>query len=303
MTATTYSAPLVKKRPPIRMGRLIGYLVLAVFAFVSLLPFWIAIKTAISFPNDVFASANRLTPMGVTMGNFLRVMGLPNDIQLTSVRATPIDFGLAVRNSLIYTTLIVAGQLFFSSLAAYAFARLRFPGRDTIFYAFLAATMIPSMVLFIPNFILIKDLGLINTFAGMVAPSILMTPFAVFFMRQFFISSPRELEEAARLDGATPFQIFWRIALPIQKGPMATLAILLSINAWNEFFWPFLVGRDPSVRVMAVALSDFLSQTGDAVPDWTGLMAAVTLSIIPILIVLVFFGRRIVESLQTSGMK
>jgi multiple sugar transport system permease protein len=284
-------------------GQILGYSILAIFVFVSLLPLWIAIKLAISLPNDVFRSSTSLVPPAATLGNFKRVLGLPSDVVLASAIASPINFALALRNSLIYTALIVSGQLFFSALAAYAFARMKFPGRDALFVAVLGATMIPSIVLFIPNFILIKDLGWINTFQGMVAPSILMTPFAVFFMRQFFISSPKELEEAAKLDGASPFKIFWTIALPIQKGPIATLAILLSINAWNEFFWPFLTGRDESVRVLAVALSDFLSQTGQGIPDWTGLMSAVVISILPILIMLVVFGRRIVESLQSSGMK
>jgi multiple sugar transport system permease protein len=281
----------------------LGYAGLAVFIILSLLPLWMALKTAFTYPSDVFQSSAGLTPARMTTGNFLRVLGLESDIVLTSVKASPIDFVAALRNSLIYTVLVVTGQLFFSALAGYAFARIRFPGSSALFYAFVAATMIPAMVLFIPNFILIKELGWLNTFQGMIAPAVLMSPFAIFFLRQFFMASPRELEEAAKLDGCSPFQIFWRIALPLQKGPIATLAILCSINAWNEFFWPFLVGRDESVRVMAVALSDFMSQTGQAAPDWTGLMAAVTLSIIPILIVLGFFGRQIVESLQTSGMK
>lgn len=281
----------------------LGYTVLAVFIVLSLLPLWMAIKIGMSYPDDVFTNAERLSTNAFTIGNFLRVMGLPSDIVLTAYRASPIDFMLSLRNSLIYTALTVTGQIFFSALAGYAFARMEFPGRKVVFFAFLAATMIPGIVLFIPNFILIKELGLLNTFAGMVAPSVLMTPFAVFFMRQFFMSAPKELDEAAKLEGASPFQIFWRVALPIQKGPIATLAILLSINSWNEFFWPFLVGRDESVRVMAVALSDFMSQTGKGTPDWTGLMAAITLSIIPVIIMLIVFGRQIVESLQTSGMK
>ena len=206
-------------------------------------------------------------------------------------------------NTLIVTLCCIVGQVLTGSLVAFGFARLRFPGRDAIFYAFIAATMIPSIVLFIPNFVLIRQLGLLNTFAGMVAPNVLMIPFAVFFLRQFFISAPKELEEAARLEGLSWFQVFWHVALPLQKGPVATLAILLSINAWNDFFWPFLVGRDEGVRVMSVALQAFQSQSGQGQPDWTGMMAAVMLSIIPILILLVFFGRRIVESLQTSGMK
>ncbi|WP_062232529.1 carbohydrate ABC transporter permease [Aureimonas sp. N4] len=281
----------------------LGYFVLALFVFISLLPLWMALKLALTNPADVYTSAGSLLPGRFTFGNFLRVMGLPSDIELAAFRASPIDFTLALRNSLIYTALTVSGQIFFSAMAGYALARMKFPGRDALFFAFLAATMIPSMVLFIPNFILVKQLGLLNTFAGLAAPTILMTPFAVFFLRQFFLSAPKELDEAARLEGASQFQIFWRIALPIQKGPIATLAILLSVNSWNEFFWPFLVGRDPSVRVMAVALSDFMSQTGQGNPDWSGLMAAIALSILPIIALLVVFGRQIVESLQTSGMK
>jgi len=285
------------------MSRVAGYAALIVLAAISLLPVWVALKTALTLPNDFFSSASSLVPPAFTLQNFARVLGFETDIVLTSAQAAPINFAVALRNSLIYTGLLVTGQLFFSALAAYAFARLRFPGRNTLFVAFLSATMIPSIVLFIPNFVLIRELGLINTFAGMVAPNILMVPFAVFFLRQFFISSPKELEEAARLEGLSHFQIFWHIALPLQRGPMATLAILLSINAWNDFFWPFLVGREDSVRPLAVALAEFQSQTGQGQPDWTGLMAAVMLSIIPILFLLAFFGRRIVESLQTSGMK
>jgi multiple sugar transport system permease protein len=285
------------------LSRIAGYAALLALATLSLLPVWVALKTALTLPNDVFSSASSLVPPTFTLQNFARVLGFETDIVLNSAVAAPIDFGLALRNSVIYAGLLVTGQLFFSALAAYAFARLRFPGRDWLFVAFLSATMIPSIVLFIPNFVLIRELGLINTFAGMVAPNILMVPFAVFFLRQFFISSPKELEEAARLEGLSHFQIFWHIALPLQRGPMATLAILLSINAWNDFFWPFLVGREDSVRPLAVALAEFQSQSGQGQPDWTGLMAAVMLSIVPILFLLGFFGRRIVESLQTSGMK
>ncbi|MGB8816370.1 MAG: carbohydrate ABC transporter permease [Rhizobiaceae bacterium] len=285
------------------LGRLFAWFCMVLFCAISLLPIWVAIKTGLSHPNSVFTSNSAMWPVDATLGNFKRVLDLPHDIVLSSIKASPINFAIAIRNSLIYTALIVSGQIFFSALAAYAFARMEFWGRDVMFYAFIAATMIPSMVLFIPNFILIKELGWLNTFAGMVAPNILMAPFAVFFLRQFFLSTPKELEEAARLDGCKPFSIFWRIALPLQKGPLATLAILLSINAWNEFFWPFLTGHDESVRVMAVALSDFKSQVGDGQPDWTGIMAAVVLSIMPVIALLVLFGRRIVDSLQTSGMK
>ncbi len=194
-------------------------------------------------------------------------------------------------------------QIFFSAMAAYAFARLKFPGRDLIFFLFLAALMVPGIVLFIPNFVLIRQLGWLNTFQGMVAPYLLMTPFAVFFLRQFFLSLPKELEEAARLDGSSAFGIFWRIVLPISQTPLATLAILTSINMWNDYFWPFLVGRDENIRVLTVALGIFRSQTPQGIPDWTGLTAATLLSIVPIFLLLIFLGRRIVDSLAFSGLK
>lgn len=215
----------------------------------------------------------------------------------------PIDLARSVLNSAIFTGFTVSGQVFFSSLAAYAFARLRFPGRDVLFVLLLSSMMIPAIVLFIPNFILIRKLGWLNTMPGLVAPTFFMTPFAVFFMRQFFLFTPRDLEDAARLDGASHFRIFWSVALPAHAGAVATLAILLTINAWNEFMWPFLVGRDESVHVVAVALNAFRQSQPMGVPDWTGLMAATAISIVPVFVLLLVLGRRVVESPQFSGLK
>lgn len=282
-------------------GRILAWAMLAGFIICSLFPLWITLKTALVPTATLFDQATLLVPVDVTLDNFRRVLGLaPID---PATPSTPINFALALRNSLIFTLLTVGGQIFFSALAAYAFARIRFIGSSVIFYLFIAATMIPAIVLFIPNFVLIKELGWLNTFQGMVAPTILMSPFAVFFLRQFFLSTPRELEEAARIDGATPFRTFWSVVLPVHKSAIATLAILLSINAWNDFFWPFLVGRDADIRVMSVALAAFKTQQQNGNPDWTGLMAGTVLSIVPVIVLLVLFGRRVVESLQFSGLK
>src|SRR5260221_7823045 len=185
-------------------------------------------------------------------------------------------------NSVSSALLAVVAQIGFSAMAAYAFARLRFYGRRVIFFLFLAATMIPSVVLFIPNFILIKDLGWLNTYQGMAAPYALMTPFAVFFLRQMFLSTPRELEESARIDGACYFTIFFRLVLPVHLPALATLTILAALNAWNEFFWPFLIGRDRSVQVMAVAINSFRAQLAGGTPDWHVLIACTVLGFVPI---------------------
>jgi multiple sugar transport system permease protein len=285
----------------VTLGKIVGWSILGLFVVFSLFPIWVVLKTAVVTQQNLYVGSADLLPATFTWDNFARVLGLralePHE------NLAPINLGVSLRNSAVFTFLSVAGQIFFSSLAAYAFARLRFVGRDLVFFLFLSAMMVPGIVLFIPNFILIKELGWLNTMHGMVAPHFLMTPFAVFFLRQFFLSTPRELEEAARLDGASHFRIFWSIVLPVHKGAIATLAILQSVNAWNEFFWPFLVGRDEEVRPIAVALTVFRQAQPSGTPDWTGLMAATAISIVPVVILLLLLGRRVVESLQFSGLK
>jgi multiple sugar transport system permease protein len=294
-----------RSSPTLPIGRWLGYAALAVFAIISLGPLWIAFKTALTGPNALFQSGSSILPRDTTLFNFERVLGLldPKDPRLAQTGLAKITFFRALLNSAIFTAIAVIPQIFFSATAAYAFARLKFPGRDLLFFLFIAATMIPTAVLFIPNFILIHDLGWLNTFQGMAAPYALMTPFAVFFLRQMFLATPRDVEEAARIDGASYFSIFFRMILPIHGPSLATLAILTTVATWNEFFWPFLIGRDESVRVMAVAINAFRTQQQSGVPDWTGLMACTVLGIIPMIALLIFFGRKVVDSFQFSGMK
>ncbi len=290
---------------PLPIGRWLGYAALIVFALISLGPLWIAFKTALTGPNALFASGGLVLPNDTTLFNFQRVLGFidPSDPRLQQTGLAKITFFRALLNSVIFTAMAVIPQIFFSATAAYAFARLRFPGRDLLFFLFIAATMIPAAVLFIPNFILIHDLGWLNTFQGMAAPYALMTPFAVFFLRQMFIATPKDVEEAARVDGASYFSIFFQMILPIHGPSLATLAILTTVATWNEFFWPFLIGREDSVRVIAVAINAFRTQQQAGVPDWTGLMACTILGALPMVALLVFFGRKVVESFQFSGMK
>ncbi|WP_216327011.1 carbohydrate ABC transporter permease [Deinococcus aestuarii] len=301
---TTQTAPH-RPRRPFPFGRLLAYLALALVILISIFPIWIVFKTALTGSRNIFTEATSLWPSEPTLINFQRVLGLVSleEAQAAGGSGSAVNFLNAMKNSVIFTGLIVVGQTFFSAMAAYAFARLRFPGRDAIFTLFLIAMMIPGIVLFIPNFITIKNLGLLNTLPGMIAPFILMTPFAVFFLRQFFLSLPRETEEAAFLDGAGPFTIFWRITLPMSQGPIATLAILTTIGMWNEFFWPFLIAKDEASFTLPVALQVFKSQTPQGVPDWTGLMAGTFIAAVPVFLLLIVLGRRVVESLAFSGTK
>jgi multiple sugar transport system permease protein len=295
----------MKKSSKLPLGRWLGYAALVILAIISLGPIWIALKTALSGPTAWLTSAGSVLPQDTTLFNFQRVLGFvdASDPRLTQTGMAKIDFFRALLNSAIFTALAVIPQIFFSATAAYAFARLRFPGRNLLFFLFIAATMIPGAVLFIPNFILIRDLGWLNTFQGMAAPYALMTPFAVFFLRQMFLSTPKDVEEAARIDGASYFSIFFRMILPMHRSSLATLAILVTVSTWNEFFWPFLIGREEGVRVIAVAINAFRTQQQSGSPDWTGLMACTALGMIPMIALLVFFGRKVVESFQFSGGK
>jgi multiple sugar transport system permease protein len=280
-------------------------IVLILLIFVTLFPIWWVLRTALSDSKLIFSDTTALLPVGFTTNNFGKVLGLLSTEEALAAGGSgqSINFFLFLRNSAIVTILLVTGQVFFSALGAYAFARLNFPYRDQIFFLYVAALMVPGIVTFIPNFVLIRNLGWLDTFQGIIAPKFLMTPFAVFFMRQFFLTINREVEEAARIDGAGYFRVFRSLILPISMAPITTLAILTFITEWNEYLWPFLVGKDESVRVLTVALGIFRSQTPQGAPDWGGLMAGTIVAMVPILILFAVTGRKAIDSIQFSGVK
>jgi multiple sugar transport system permease protein len=291
--------------PRISAGRVLAWIVLILFILITLFPFYWMLRTALSNNRTLFAHSGSWLPVDFTWGAFKRVLGLSSfaEAQAEGGSGGSIQFWLYLRNSIIVSTVITVGQVFFSALAAYAFARLRWPGRDKVFFFFLCALMVPPIFTMLPNFVLVKDLGLLNTFPGIVAPYFFMTPFAVFFLRQFFLGVNREIEEAAMLDGAGHLTLFFRIILPLSSAPITTLGILTFITAWNEYFWPSLVGQEESVRVLTVALSIFKSQTPQGTPDWAGLMAGTLVAAVPVILLFLAFGRRIVNSIQFSGIK
>jgi multiple sugar transport system permease protein len=295
-----------REKQPMNLARLSVYLLMAVMVFITIVPLLVVLKTAIAEPKGFFSNARSLTPADPTLLNFRRVLGMVSKEESIAVGGSGAEFNYlgALRDSLIFTVVAGVGQIFFSSMAAYAFARLRFPGRNFIFGLMLSALMIPGVVLFLPNFVLMKNLNWLNSYQGMIAPYFLMTPFAVFFMRQFFLGFPVEIEESARLDGASTFRIFSRIVLPLSKGPLATLSILTAINLWNEFFWPSIIGQsNDAPRPLTVALSAFKSQQPQGGIDWPGLMAGTCLAVLPVLVLLIVLGRKVVESIQFSGGK
>jgi multiple sugar transport system permease protein len=312
-TADTQTAELagarterVRVKRGIQWGRVAAWAAMVLLLFASLFPFFWMIRTALSTNADLVTGSQSYIPDNPTLLNVRQALGLASTEELTkagTLTSADVNFFTALRNSVIVCTLITIGQVTFCSMAAYAFARLRFPGRDKLFFVFLTALMIPPIFTLIPNFVLIKNLGWLNTFPGIVAPFFLMTPFAIFFLRQFFLGISKEVEEAALLDGAGRWKIFRQLILPMSAAPLATLAVLTYIASWHEYMWPLVTGDSANVRVLTVALNAFKSSTPTIAPPWAPLMAATFLAAVPLIILFLLMARKMVDAIGFSGIK
>jgi multiple sugar transport system permease protein len=286
--------------------KLLLWTAIAVLLIVTLFPFYWVAKTALTFPKAVYSDPTALLPSQLTLSNYQRVLGFMDVATAVKLGGSgqTLNFFLFLWNSVIVSTMITVGQVFFCATAAYAFARLRFPLRNQLFGVMLSALMIPNIVLIIPNFVLVRSLGWLNTYQGIAAPAFFMTPFAVFFLRQFFLGINPELEESALIEGAGRIRIFFQVILPLSVTAVSTLAIITFINSWNDYLWPLLVGKDEHVRVLTVALAIFRQQTPQGrAPDWSGLMAGNSLAIIPTLILFIFLGKRVINSIGFTGFR
>ncbi|MFY9712350.1 MAG: carbohydrate ABC transporter permease [Microbacterium sp.] len=295
----------IRRRQRPSAGRLFAWAALILVLLVTLFPFYWMLRTALSSNGALYLQPGNPLPAEFSWGGFKRVLGLASAEEIAAEGGTSgtLNFWLYLRNSVIVSSVITLGQVLFSSMAAYAFARLRWPGRDAVFFLFLTALMVPPIFVQLPNFVLIRDLGLLNTLPGIILPFLFMTPFAVFFMRQFFLGISREVEESAMIDGAGHARIFFRIVLPMSWTPMLTLGLLTFVTAWSEYFWPLLVGRGEESRVLTVALGIFRSQTPQTGPDWAGLMAATLIAALPVLVLFLLFGKKLINNIGYSGIK
>ena len=189
--------------------------------------------------------------------------------------------------------------LLFHSMAGYALARLRFPGREAIFLTMFSTFLVSLPVIIVPLFIVVRALGMLNSFSGLIIPAI-FNAFGIFLLRQFYLSVPRELEEAALIDGAGFLRIYWSIILPLSRPILSALAILFFLANWNSFLWPLTITRDPELRLVQVAIASFQGQYTAA---WNYIMAASTVVALPMLVLFLIFQRQIMDSLKTSGLK
>ncbi|PZF02328.1 carbohydrate ABC transporter permease [Curtobacterium sp. MCLR17_040] len=292
------------RRRPSR-GRVLAWVAMILVIVVTLFPFYWILRTALSSNTAINSDPTSLLPVGFSLGGFERVFGLQSTEEALAQGGSgaALNFWRYLLNSILVSTLVTVGQVFFSAAAAYAFARLRWPGRDKVFGVFLAGLMVPAIFTLLPNFTLIKQLGLVDNLLGIALPTMFMTPFAVFFLRQFFLGISKEVEEAALIDGAGKVRVFFRLVIPMAAAPIATLAVLTYITSWNDYFWPLMVSYTDSSRVLTVALGVFKSQTPQSGTDWAGLMAATLVAALPMILLFGVFAKRIVNSIGFSGIK
>jgi multiple sugar transport system permease protein len=211
-----------------------------------------------------------------------------------------LDFPKYFGNSLLVAVIVTAGNLIFCSALGYALAKLRFPGRKLLFLLVLGMLMVPGMAVFVPQFVLVSNLNLVDTYAGLVLP-FLAGPFGVFLMRQYLLSLPDELIEAARVDGAGEFRIFWRIVLPLSRPALATLGILTFLASWNNFLWPLVVATTEDKYTLPVALA--LYSVGQNRINFGLALAGAVVVVLPVLLVFLLLQRYFLRGIATTGLK
>lgn len=266
---------------------LFGYAVLLLMASVALLPFIWALSSSLKSDGETFLTPPTLIPRHPLWSNYIQVFHEINLAQL-------------FLNTTLYAASVTLGQVFFCSLAGYAFARLRFPGKNTLFLAYLATLMVPVIVVIIPQFMLMKWFGWVNTPWAMIVPGLFGNAFGTYLMRQFFITLPSELEEAAIIDGCSMWQVYWRVLLPLTKPALVTLGVLTWVTVWNDFLWPLVMIQDDSISTLTLGLVKMQGNYNQG--HWPLLMAASVLMVAPLIVAYLFAQRAFVQGVAMTGM-
>ena len=274
------------------LDRLSTYIFLLLGGITMILPFLWMLSTSLKSYSSVF------------IFNLADVKWIPNPIYWKNYIDVwkVVPFAKFYMNSLFVCLCVTFGQVATSSMAAYAFARLKFPARDKIFFAYLATMMIPGSVTMIPVFALMRTFGWIDTYKALIIPAV-FTAYGTFLLRQFFMTLPRDLEDAAKIDGCSLWGIFWKVILPLSKTALATLTIFVSLGNWVSFMWPLLVTTSIEKRTLPVGLAYFQELYQYAQPDWGLLMAGSLITMVPVIIVFLFNQRFFVEGIKLTGLK
>ncbi len=284
----------------IKMQKLCLRILLTVLAVIVVIPLFAMVMTALKSDAEIARGASSLIPETWMFSNFAEAMKRG-------------EWGTYFFNSTVITVIVVLCSLIINSMSGFAFARFSFRGRNLLFYCAMVGMMLPMQVIMIPVFLQIKQLplfggndilgnggtGLMNRYAGVILP-LIAHPFGMFMCRNYFLSFPKELDEAAKIDGCTKFQIYTKVYLPLAKPILATLGLLKTVDTWNQYTWPLLVFNDKSRFTVQLALNSF---KGESVTQWNYLMAATILIILPILVLFIFLQKYFVQGIATTGIK
>ena len=262
------------------------HVVLIVGSLLMVFPFFWEVSTSLKTYAESISVPPTIFPSSPVWKNYA-------DVFVT------LPFSAQFLNTVIMTLARTVGQVFFCSAAGYAFARLEFPGRNVIFIAFLSVLMVPSQLFLLSQFQIMQRLDLLNTVPALALPGI-FSAFGTFLLRQFFMQLPADLDAAARLDGCNPFQVWWKVMLPLAKNGMLALGILTAIWSWNDLLWPLVVNNDPEKMTLSAGLSTL---QGQFLTNYPVLMAGSFLASIPMILLFVFFQKNMLEGIASSGIK
>lgn len=267
---------------------ILGYLTLILIAISMLYPFFAMVNLSFTDNNEIFANAGRIIHPEITLDNYKNVF-------------SEIPISVYFFNSLVVATVATAGQVIFAALAGYAFARLNFKHRNALFLLFLITMLIPPQVNIIPLFFLMREMHLIDTYQALILPA-LFGGFGIFLMRQYFLGLPKDLEEAAKIDGCNLFQTFFKIALPLALPTVATLAIFTFVSTWNSFMWPLIVTNSEGMRTLPVGLAIYKGSFRE-ITQWGELLACSVICTIPVIGVFLLGKKYFISDILQGGVK
>jgi multiple sugar transport system permease protein len=284
-TVTQTNQPRLRRRKFVNGAH---YLVLILLALVMLLPFAWMFGTSLKTKDYILDTTPQLIPEHASFDSYVEL-------------ADTIAIGRMLFNSTFVAVIGTAGQIFVSAMAAYAFSRMEWRGRDTVFILYLTTMMVPSVVTIVPLFILIRALGWMNSYQALIVPA-LFSAFGTFLLRQFFLTLPRDLEEAAVVDGANHLTIFLRITLPLAKPALAALAVFSFMGLWNAYLWPLFVARKEAFMTLPVGLAQ-LQAGPNALTEWNLVMAGAVITVLPMLVVYLLAQKWFIRGVAFSGIK
>lgn len=276
-------------RVVVRGNQLLLYVIAILASIVVLIPFLWAVSQSLTPESQIFSGNIQLIPAHPTFNNYITLFFNEPDVHIARW----------FFNSIFVSTVVTALTLLVDSMAAFALARLRFPGRNVVFFVFISTLLIPSQVTFIPVYVEMQKLGFLDSYNALIWPY-LAGAFGVFLLRQFFQTIPRELEEAAVIDGARTFTIYWRIVLPLTRAALAAVGILTFTAVWNDLFWPLVVINSETLRTLPVGLTILNGEYGGT-PGPALIMASAVVVFVPVLVVYTIFQRSIVEGISLTG--